>query len=77
MWKLSVDQLRLVCADAEFWWAECITWYLTIAARPWSAEEYECTQGLLVSYLRDFFVESERWHKGVGCVIPAFKVPRA
>eukprot|EP01084_Bolivina_argentea_P238348 400443_1 len=61
---LSLDLLRLVSGDAEFWWAQYMTWYLSIASRRWSTEEYECAQGLLVSYLRDFFVECEGWHKG-------------
>ncbi len=58
-----------------------MTWYLEIAMRRWSTEEYECAQGLMVSYLRDFFVESQGWHHGFGDSVrvgggPNFQVPR-
>ncbi len=75
---LSVDQLKLVSADAEFWWSDFFTWYLSVAALPWTVEEYECAQSVIVSYIRDFLVESEGWHKGLntGPEGPVFKAPR-
>ncbi len=71
---LSVDQMRLAAGDADFWWAHFFMWYLDVAARPWSEEEYGQAQSLMVQYLRDFFAEGTGWHHGVGSGGRTFRV---
>ncbi len=54
---LSVGQMLLIGGDARFWWRGFFVWYLDVAAQPCSREEQECTQELMVKWVRDSFAE--------------------